>query len=75
MNPEDAAQLCGIIHPRYAVPMHYTFTGGPEKDKTLLKYVGTPEELLRSFQSSVAERAPETTARILAPGEPLVVKK
>jgi L-ascorbate metabolism protein UlaG (beta-lactamase superfamily) len=75
MNPEDAAQLCRIIHPRYAVPMHYTFTGGPEKDEKLLKYVGTPEELLRSFQSFVAERAPETTACILAPGEPLVVKK
>jgi L-ascorbate metabolism protein UlaG (beta-lactamase superfamily) len=75
MDPEDAAQLCSIIHPLYAVPMHYTFTGGPEKDETLLKYVGTPEELLRSFQRNVAECAPKTTVCILAPGEPLVVKK
>ncbi|WP_220204273.1 MBL fold metallo-hydrolase [Reticulibacter mediterranei] len=75
MNPEDAAQLCGIIHPHYVVPMHYTFTGGPVSDEQTLKYAGTPKELLQAFQHFVAERAPEASSCILAPGEPLVVKK
>jgi L-ascorbate metabolism protein UlaG (beta-lactamase superfamily) len=73
MNPQDAAKLCRLIHPRYAVPIHYTFTGGPIKDAQTLKYAGTPEEVLRAFQQAVVECAPETTVRILAPGSPLRV--
>ena len=73
MNPQDAAELCRIIHPRYAVPIHYAFTGGPVEDAQTLKYAGTPEALLREFQQAVVQRAPETTVRILAPGEPLLV--
>lgn len=73
MNAQDAAELCQIIRPRYAVPIHYTFTGGPIMDTLVLKYAGTPQELPREFQQAVAQRAPETTVRILAPGEPLKV--
>jgi L-ascorbate metabolism protein UlaG (beta-lactamase superfamily)/quinol monooxygenase YgiN len=73
MNPEEAAELCQIIRPRYAVPTHYTFTGGPVSDAQTLKDAGTPEELLQAFQQAMSQRAPETAPRILAPGEPLIV--
>ena len=73
MNPQDAAEFCRIAHPRYAVPIHYAFTGGPIADRETLKYAGTPNELLREFQQAVLHRAPETTACILVPGEPLLV--
>ena len=73
MNPLDAAELCRIIRPRYAVPIHYTFTGGPILNTFVLKYAGTSEEVLQEFQQAVGQLAPETTARILAPGEPLLM--
>jgi quinol monooxygenase YgiN len=73
MNPLEAAELCRIIRPCYAVPTHYTFTGGPITDAQTLKYAETPEELLQAFQHAMIQTAPETEARILAPGEPLRV--
>ena len=73
MNAQDAAEFCRIIRPRYAVPIHYTFTGGPIMDTLALKYAGTPQEMPREFQQAAAQRAPETTVRILVPGEPLLV--
>jgi L-ascorbate metabolism protein UlaG (beta-lactamase superfamily) len=73
MNAQDAAELCRIIEPRYAVPIHYTFTGGPIMNALLLKYAGTPQELTQKFQQAAAKLAPETIVRILAPGEPLLV--
>jgi L-ascorbate metabolism protein UlaG (beta-lactamase superfamily) len=73
MNAQEAAELCQIIRPRYAVPIHYTFTGGPIFNTLVLEYAGTPQQVTQEFQQAVIERAPETTARILAPGEPLVV--
>lgn len=73
MNALDAAELCRILQPRYAVPIHYTFTGGPILDRLALKYAGTPQELTQQFQQAVARLAPQTTVRILAPGEPLLV--
>lgn len=69
MNAQDAAALCAILCPRIAVPIHYTFTGGPISDRILLKYNGTPKE----FTLAVAQRAPETSARVLKPGEPLAL--
>ena len=71
MNPYDAAEFCKLIHPRYVVPIHYTFTGGPIKDREVLKYAGSPGVVLREFQQAVVQRAPETMVSILAPGEPL----
>jgi L-ascorbate metabolism protein UlaG (beta-lactamase superfamily) len=73
MNAQDAAELCRIIQPRYAVPIHYTFTGGPIMDRLVLKYAGTPQEVTQQFQQAAARLAPETGVRVLAPGEPLVV--
>jgi len=73
MNPQDAAEFCRISQPRYAVPIHYTFTAGPIQDVELLKYAGTPQALLREFELAVAQRAPDTTVRVLAPGEPFQV--
>jgi L-ascorbate metabolism protein UlaG (beta-lactamase superfamily) len=73
MNPQDAAEFCRISQPRYAVPIHYTYTAGPIKDVELLKYAGTPQEVLQMFQQAVAVRAPATIVRILAPGEPFQV--
>jgi L-ascorbate metabolism protein UlaG (beta-lactamase superfamily) len=73
MSPQDAAEFCRISQTRYAVPIHYTFTAGPIGDVELLKYAGTPQEMLQEFQQAVAQRAPTTTVRILAPGEPFQV--
>ena len=73
MNPQDAAEFCRMSQPRYAVPIHYTYTAGPIKDRELLKYAGTPKEMLQEFQQAVAQCAPETTVRILVPGEPFQV--
>ena len=69
MDPQEAAQLCHILHPRYAVPIHYAYTGGPIGDRLLVKHTGTAE----AFQQDAARLAPETTVRILAPGEPMTV--
>jgi L-ascorbate metabolism protein UlaG (beta-lactamase superfamily) len=69
MTAEEAAELCAILKPRYAVPTHYAFTGGPIQDRLLLKYSGTAD----AFAAAVARRAPQTIARILPPGDPLVI--
>ena len=69
MNAREAAELCGILRPRYAVPIHYCFTAGPVRDRTLIKHHGDPEEFVRE----ATRRAPETQFRILEPGEPLTV--
>ncbi|HEY7020965.1 MAG TPA: MBL fold metallo-hydrolase [Ktedonobacterales bacterium] len=69
MNAEEAAELCAVLKPRYTVPTHYAFTGGPIQDRLLLKYSGTAE----AFVAAVEQRAPQTIARILPPGEPLAI--
>lgn len=69
MNAKEAAELCAILRPRVAVPIHYAFTAGPIRDRLLLKYTGTADEFVRE----AARRAPETTVRILPPGEPLAI--
>ena len=69
MDAAEAAELCAILRPRVAVPIHYSFTAGPRRDRFLLKYTGTAAE----FAAAAARRAPETEVRTLAPGEPLEV--
>jgi L-ascorbate metabolism protein UlaG (beta-lactamase superfamily) len=73
MNAREAAELCRIIQPHYAVPIHYTFTGGPIMNALVLKYAGKPQQVIQEFRQAAAERAPETAVSVLAPGEPLVV--
>lgn len=67
MSAEQAAELCGVLHPRVAVPIHYAFTAGPVRDRLILKYNGTPER----FARAAARHAPDTMVRILTPGDPL----
>lgn len=69
MDPREAARLCAILRPRYAVPMHYAFTGGAIHNHLVIKRNGTPEE----FAAAAVRLAPETVVRILPPGEPLRV--
>jgi hypothetical protein len=69
MNDEEAADLCAILKPRYAVPTHSAFPAGPIQDRLLLKYSGAAE----AFVVAVARRAPQTIARVLPPGESLVI--
>ncbi len=73
MDAADAAELCRILQPRYAVPTHYTFTGGPLVDTLVLKYAGKPSALTQQFQQATASLSPATSVRVLAPGEPLAI--
>lgn len=74
MDAKDAAELCRILEPRYAVPIHYSFTGGRIMDTLFLGYAGSPSELTREFQQATASVSPKTLVRVLAPGEPLVIQ-
>lgn len=69
MNARDAASLCSSLHARVRIPIHYSFTGGPEADRVLLKYSGTAEE----FAKETARVSPATQVHILSPGEPLTI--
>ena len=40
------------LQPRYAVPIHYAFTGGPIMDTLFLKYAGAPSALTQQFQQA-----------------------
>ncbi len=73
MDAEDAADLCRILQPRYAVPIHYAFRGGPLMDTLFLKYAGSPSALTQRFQQATASLSPKTCVRVLTPGEPLVI--
>jgi hypothetical protein len=66
----QAAELCGVLRPRVAVPIHYRYTAGALRDRLLLRYDGTPER----FVAALASLAPATRARVLEPGEPMTVQ-
>jgi len=74
MDAQDAAELSRILRPRYAVPIHYAFTGGPLMDTLFLKYAGSPSALTQQFQQATATLSPNTCVRVLAPGESLVME-
>ena len=69
MTAEEAAGLAGVLEAQVAVPIHYRYTAGPVRDRLLLKYDGTPER----FTAALTSAAPGTQARVLEPGEPLVL--
>jgi L-ascorbate metabolism protein UlaG (beta-lactamase superfamily) len=69
MTAEQAAELCAVLRPKIAVPIHYAFTAGPIRDRLFLKYNGTPER----FERAAANHAPATTVRVLSPGQPLAL--
>jgi L-ascorbate metabolism protein UlaG (beta-lactamase superfamily) len=67
MDAQEAAMLAAALHPATAVPIHYAFTGGPIGDRLLVKHDGRADR----FVDAMREVAPNTHARVLAPGEPL----
>jgi L-ascorbate metabolism protein UlaG (beta-lactamase superfamily) len=69
MSAEQAAEYCSVLRPAIAVPIHYAFTAGPMRDRLILGYDGTADR----FQRAAAQHAPETTVRVLEPGEPLTL--
>ncbi|HLV97238.1 MAG TPA: MBL fold metallo-hydrolase [Ktedonobacterales bacterium] len=75
MNPEDAAELAAILHPRMVVPIHYRYTAGFLRDHVLLKYHQAPSALPQEFLQAMATRAPEAPVRVLDPGERLVITR
>src|SRR5258707_15428245 len=65
MNAQEAAELAELLRPRFAVPIHYAFTGGPLRDRLLLKYTGTAVE----FVQQMDQRGTATEDRVLDPGQ------
>jgi L-ascorbate metabolism protein UlaG (beta-lactamase superfamily) len=69
MSAAEAAELTATLHPRLSVPIHYTFTAGPLRDRLLLKMDGRPAPDV----DAVADLAPDTDVHVLAPGQPLAI--
>jgi L-ascorbate metabolism protein UlaG (beta-lactamase superfamily) len=69
MNATEAADLTRTLRPRLAVPIHYAFTGGPIRDRLLLKKDPRPEVSV----DAAADIAPDTEVHLLKPGEPLTL--
>jgi L-ascorbate metabolism protein UlaG (beta-lactamase superfamily) len=69
MNAAQAADLTRTLRPRLAVPIHYAFTGGPVRDRLLLKKDPRPEV----YVDAAADIAPDTKVHVLRPGEPLAL--
>ena len=70
MSATQAAELCSIINPKIAVPIHYNFTGGSFHDKFILKYDGDAKQ----FVDSATVKAPNTKTFILETGDILTIK-
>jgi L-ascorbate metabolism protein UlaG (beta-lactamase superfamily) len=64
MNAVEAADLTRVLHPRLAVPIHYAFTGGPIRDRFLLKKDPRPEVFLDA--AADVARTPRSTCCIPA---------
>lgn len=69
MDAEQAADLTRTLRPRLAVPIHYAYTAGPVGDRLMVKHQRNRPDL---FADAVSAVAPDTTVRILNPGEELV---
>lgn len=69
MNAVQAAELTRALNPHLAVPIHYAFTGGPIREKLLLKKDPRPE----TYVDAAAALAPDTTVHVLEPGRALDV--
>lgn len=62
-----AAELCGALHPHYAVPIHYAFWGNALTERLVIKHSRTGAT---DFQAAARRLSPQTTVCILSPGEP-----
>lgn len=69
MNAREAAELTSRLKPTLAIPHHYAFTGGWFADHFLTKGDRDP----RPFAAATEQLAPETTVRIVQPGEAVVL--
>jgi L-ascorbate metabolism protein UlaG (beta-lactamase superfamily) len=67
MNAVEAAALTRALRPRFAVPIHYAFTGGPLRDRLLLKKDPRPEV----YVDAARDLAPDTAVRVLPTGAPM----
>jgi L-ascorbate metabolism protein UlaG (beta-lactamase superfamily) len=70
MDAEQAADLTKVLRPRLAVPIHYAYTAGPVRDRLLLKLDRNRPDL---YQQATADVAPDTSVRILDPGQPMTL--
>jgi L-ascorbate metabolism protein UlaG (beta-lactamase superfamily) len=69
MNAAEAAALTKALRPRLAVPIHYAFTGGPIRDRLLLKKDPRPEV----YVDATADLAPDTDVQVLPTGQVLAL--
>jgi L-ascorbate metabolism protein UlaG (beta-lactamase superfamily) len=69
MSAIQAAELCAILKPKIAIPIHYNFTGGSFHDKFILKYDGDAQQ----FAHSAMLKAPDTYTFILETGDILTI--
>jgi L-ascorbate metabolism protein UlaG (beta-lactamase superfamily) len=69
MNAAEAAELTSVLKPDLAVPHHYAFTGGWFADHFITKGDREPQH----YAEASKHLAPETTVRIVAPGEAVVL--
>jgi L-ascorbate metabolism protein UlaG (beta-lactamase superfamily) len=69
MNAAEAAELTAALRPRVAVPIHYAFTAGKVRERFLIKI----DRRASLYTDAVADLAPDTTAQVLEPGQPLQV--
>jgi L-ascorbate metabolism protein UlaG (beta-lactamase superfamily) len=63
LDPDRAAQAAALLRPRVAVPVHWGTLASPG-----VWWRGDPAEPARRFAARVAELAPGTLVRVLAPG-------
>jgi L-ascorbate metabolism protein UlaG (beta-lactamase superfamily) len=73
MNAAEAADLTRAVRPRLAVPIHCAFTGGPVRDRLLLKKDPRPEVYVDAAADVAADVAPDTAVHVLRPGQPLAL--
>jgi L-ascorbate metabolism protein UlaG (beta-lactamase superfamily) len=66
-----AAELCGLLRPRYMVPIHHAFRGNAFTERVVIKHALTGAT---DLEAAARHRAPETQVRILASGEPLAIE-
>jgi L-ascorbate metabolism protein UlaG (beta-lactamase superfamily) len=71
MNPKQAAELCNILKPAVAIPIHYRFNGGWFMDTFFLGYHGSPAE----FQRAAATECPMTPVHVLETGQQLQIER
>jgi L-ascorbate metabolism protein UlaG (beta-lactamase superfamily) len=69
MSAAQAAELCALLKPTIAVPIHYNYTGGSFHDKFILKYEGDAKQ----FVNSATLKAPNTRTFILETGDILTI--